>query len=30
MPGVVKCVRESVKGPGLVVGLENFLGALGN
>jgi len=26
MPGVVKCVREVVKTPGLVVGLENVLG----
>ena len=26
MPGVVRCVREVVKQPGLVVGLENVLG----
>ena len=26
MPGVVRCIREVVKRPGLVVGLENILG----
>lgn len=26
MPGVLKCIREVVKRPGLVVGLENILG----
>jgi 4-hydroxy-tetrahydrodipicolinate reductase len=26
MPGVVRCIREVVKQPGLVVGLENVLG----
>ena len=26
MPGVVRCIREVVKKPGLVVGLENILG----
>ena len=26
MPGVVRCIREVVKQPGLVVGLENILG----
>lgn len=26
MPGVVRCIREVVKAPGLVVGLENILG----
>jgi len=26
MPGVIRCIREVVKRPGLVVGLENILG----
>ena len=26
MPGVVRCIREVVQRPGLVVGLENVLG----
>ncbi len=26
MPGVVRCIRDVVKRPGLVVGLENILG----
>jgi hypothetical protein len=26
MPGVIRCIREVVKKPGLTVGLENILG----